>query len=442
MKKKLFSFLSKKNEKNNAESSDTCEKGSRFETVSDFISKYFTAEPEKERVLREENFDAAGEVYYANVCAWYKVMGRIFLAFLAIFSIISVTVNFKHITYDNFFFLIKDFSTAVDTESVNYETLSYDASSEQSFCLYRGGLAVVSRSNVSAFTATGRRTLNSNDSYSKPYAVSSGKYLLVYDMGDGNMSLYNSFAKVYGEKLDYPVTAASFSQQGSFAILTRSEKYESEIIVYSKDFKKLVNFKRGSFAIDISLDADAKRLGAIYCDTENGMISTSVVFYDLERHEKTVEYTYVGEFPLSCSFLDGGGFAAISDGAVRIFDKALKEKEKSNSYSSGTVSAVWCDENYAAISVNDGISGDRNNLVVFDKKGKLIYNDTVRSYVEQLSVCEDYAFIKNADGVLRIGLSDNSLEQLEAGDGRMLVYDGKTALLCAEAKAIYLKFKE
>ncbi len=437
MKKDLFSFLRKNKGKENADKTD-----SRFEGISNVISKYFSAEPEKEKVLREENFDAAGDVYYATVCAWYKVLQRVFLALLAVFSIVSVTVNFRHITYDNFFFLIKDFSAAVDTESVNYETLSYDASSDQSFCLYRGGLAVVSRSNVSAFTATGRRTLNNNDAYSKPFAVSSDKYLLVYDMGDGNMSIYNSFAKVYSEKLDYPVTAADFSEEGSFAILTRSEKYESEIIVYDKDFEKLVNYKKGSFAVDLSLSDDASKLGAVYCDSDNGIISTKVLFYDLEKHEKLYEYTYTGEFPLSCSFLDGGGFAVVTDGAVRIFDKAFTEKGESESYSLGTVSAVWCEGDYAAVSVNDGISGDKNKLIVFDKKGNLIYNDTIHSYVEQLALSSGYAFIKNADGVRRIDLRDSTYEQQDSQDGKMLIYDGKTALVCAEAKAVYLKFKD
>ena len=59
----------------------------------------------------------------------------------------------------------------MDTENLGYETLSYDASSNQSFALYRGGLAVVGRTNVSAFTATGRRTLNARDSYSSPFVT-------------------------------------------------------------------------------------------------------------------------------------------------------------------------------------------------------------------------------------------------------------------------------
>lgn len=435
MKNKIFSFLSK-----NGRSGQNTDKS--FANFSYIVSKYFTAEPEKEKVLRYEDFDAAGDTYYASVSARYKILQRVFLLCLAVFTVISVTVNFRHITYDNLFYLIKDFNTAVDTESVRYETLSYDASVGQSFSLYRGGLAVVSRSNVSAFTATGRRTLNSNDYYSNPFAVSSDKYLLVYDMGEGRMSIYNSFAKVYSEKLDYPITAASFSHEGSFAVLTRAEKYESDIVVYDKNFRKLVNFRKGSFATSISMSADGEKLGAVYCDTDGGIVCTKIVFYDLKANKKLDEYSYRGEFPLGCTFLENGEFAIVTDGSVKIFDKHLKERYTSDGYSTGTVSAVSFDYTHLAVAFNDGVVSDVNTILAFDKKGQLVYNDDVRTDVQQLDVCDGYVFIKNVLGVMRIGIKNGENELLECQDGKMLVYDSSTALVCAEAKAVYLKFKD
>lgn len=436
MSNKKFSFFKNKNneKEKNADS--------RFAKFSQTVSKYFSAEPEKEKVLRYEDFDAAGDTYYATVSAWYKVLQRIFLVGLAVFSVVSITVNFKHITYDNFFYLIKDFNTAVDTESVRYETLSYDASADQSFALYRGGLAVVSRSNVSAFTATGRRTLNSNSAYSKPFAVTSDKYLLVYDIGDGNMAIYNSFAKVYSEKLNYPISDACFSKEGSFAVLTRSEQYESEIIVYDKNFKKLINYRKGSFAVDVALSPDGEKLGALYCDTDDGIVCTKMVLYDLKNQEKIDEQIYTGEFPLACSFLDDGGFAFITDTRVRTFDKIFREKAESDSYFAGSVSAVWCDNEYAAVAFNNGITSDTNEVFVFDKRGELVYNDVVRSDVSQFAVRDGYFFVKNTVGVIRIRIEDGNKESLECQDGKMLVYDGSTVLVCAEAKAVYLNFED
>ena len=85
---------------------------------------------------------------------------------------------------------------------------------------------------------------------------------------------------------------------------------------------------------------------------------------------------------------------------------------------------------------------DKNEILVFDKKGELIYDETVSSEVLGLCVCDGYIFIKNSDGVRRINIRNSSYEQLECQDGRMLVYDKETALVCAEAKAVYIKFKD
>ena len=130
--------------------------------------------------------------------------------------------------YYNFFYLIKEFSSAVDQGS-HYETLSYESDPRQNFTLYRGGVAAVSPSRLSIFTSTGRRTLNITSGFSSPYMVSSGKYLLVYDTAGTTFSVYNSFARVYTETLDYPVTDACFLENGGFVIVTRSADSRSVV---------------------------------------------------------------------------------------------------------------------------------------------------------------------------------------------------------------------
>ncbi|MGM9684059.1 MAG: DUF5711 family protein [Eubacteriales bacterium] len=403
------------------------------------LSHFFSAEPHKEKVLKYEDFDAAGDTYYATVSAFYKVGQRVLWVACALFAIISVIFNFRDITYDNFFYLIKDFNTAVDTESISYETLSYDSSQNQSFTLYRGGLSVVSPSNVSLFTATGRRTLNSNSSYSMPYCVSSDKYLLVYDTGGSSFAIYNSFAKVYDEDLGYPVTDACFSDSGKFAVLTREADYKAIVIVYNKNFDRIAKFSRDYNATDISIDSEGNRLAVVYFDSGDGSGRTTLAYYDLKTGDKITEYEFAGEFPLGCTFLESGALGVVTTGAVRIFDKN-GESGTRHSFAPKNVAAFCLDKNGIAVALNNGIISDRNQILVFDKKGELLYNETVRSGAEQIALSDGYVFLKNSSGVLRLNLGDSSGAQLDCQKGRMLVYDSKTVLVCAESKAVYLNF--
>lgn len=112
--------------------------------ILDKVSDMFNYEPQKERVLREEDFSAAGDVYYASVSAFYKVAERLLWLILAIFMVFSLVTNYREITYNNFFYLMRDFSTAAESQTTNYQILSYDSDSRQKFALYRGGLVCAS----------------------------------------------------------------------------------------------------------------------------------------------------------------------------------------------------------------------------------------------------------------------------------------------------------
>ena len=160
----------------------------------DKVKNFFSLEPQKEKVLRHKDFNAAGDVYYANVSSVYKISQRVLVLILVIFLLFSVISNFGEITYDNFFYLFKDFSNAVDIESSNYDSLSYTSDTRHFFSLYRGGLVVVNPSNVSVYTATGRNTLNTTSQFSSPCVESSDKYFLVYDTADTEFAIYNSFS--------------------------------------------------------------------------------------------------------------------------------------------------------------------------------------------------------------------------------------------------------
>lgn len=437
MKKSLFDRLKDKT----AKGRKAHENGSfDFDKVSERLSRYFTTEPEKQRVLRHEDFDAAGDTYYAVVSARYKVAQRISLTLFILFVLLAVMFNIKSITFDNLFYLVKDLGAAADAGNTNYESLAYDAASDQSFELYRGGLAVVSRTNVSSFTSTGRRTLNTSADYSNPIAVSNEKYLFVYDMGDSGFDVYNSFAKIHSERTDYPIYDMAFAENGSFVTLSRSEEFMSVLTVYTESFNKLAAYKKDLYCIDVSIDKNGERLGAVYVGSDDGIVSTHVVFYDLRKQIKIDEYVYSGEFPLGCSFLDGGGFVMVSDSSAVVYDRRLEEKYISESYADRSVSGIYCDGEYVAVAVNDGVIVDLNEIIVFNKSGELIYDEMLLSGVSELSVHGGYLFVKNGDGVMRVGLKNGATELLESKGGKMFVYDTSTVIVCLPSKAVYLDF--
>ena len=441
-------FWNKDSEKENNE-----EKGKSKNAFFDRVAGFFSADPQKEKILRYEDFQNATDPYYATVSARYKVTQRVLALLLLVFLLFSIFTNIKEITYGNLFYFVRDFGNAVDIASIDYETLSYDVYPNQNFSMYRGGVAAVSPSNISVFTATGRRTLKSRADFVVPYAVCSDKYVLVYDMSGDSFAIYNSFSKVHTEKLDAPVTDAYISDSGVFAVVTSSAAYKSVIRVYNKNFNITGKYSKDLYSTDVCIDAEGERMAALYYDVGDGRGKTLLRIYDISnRTSKELdpdegrilyEHTFDYQFPLSCSFLEGGRLAVITNRSSAVFESNKEEYEIYDSYSySGELSAVWSGAGGSAIAIKDTTLNDVNKVIAFDKNGDIIYEDVVHESVREIAVLGDYVFIKSDTGVVRVRTKNGEEEKYTTQAGHMLVYSEDTVIICGESKAIYVKFKE
>lgn len=434
-----FPFGNKKQKDNSENFEDNSEKRSVFS--SEFFGKlgeFFNPEPQKEKVLRHEDFAAAGDTYYATVSAGYKISQRILIVILVIFLVFSLVTNFNEITFDNFFYMIKDFNTAVDMESTNYDTLSYDSNTRHFFSLFRGGLTVVNPSNLSVFTATGRRTMQTTSQFSSPCVESSGKYFIIYDTAGTTFSIYNSFSRIYTETLDYPVTGACFAENGNMAVITRDTSHKSLIHVYNKNFKKLFTVPYSMYAFDVEMNSDADKTAISYYDIGDGSGRTEIRIMTMSTAEDYETISIDGEFLLECGFLSEEIFAVVTDRSIRVYDKNFQEYD-AQTYYNGVVSGYHVNEYGAAVSYT---YNSENIAIVFDKKGNLLYNESVNNNIKDISVYEEYIFLRTDDGVVRIKGSNNDEQFLIAGKGQMLIYSADTVLVCGDSKAEYLVFED
>lgn len=402
------------------------------------MKQFFSSEPQQEKVLRHEDFQVAGDIYYARVSAGYKVVQHVIWIFFVLFMVISVIANYSSITYDNFYYLIKDFSSAATTEGANYETLSYESDSRNKFTLYRGGIAMVSPSKISVFTATGRRTLNTTSSFSSPYMIGSDRYLLIYDTSGKNFSLYNSFARIHTETLDYPIYDACFGEDGSFAVVTRTADSSAAIYVYDKSFKFAGGITNDLYVFDLDMSKTRNLLSFLSYDLGNGIGRTVLSVRNLKTLSETKSLSFEGEFPLGCTFLENNLIAVVTDRYVRIFDKNFEQKAISRDYSSETIAAYNFSDRGISVVTKNSL---QNYVLAFDKSGNLLYNDSVRFHALDVCVYDSFVFLQTEQGVTRISAKTNAQESLPCGQGKMMIYNQNTSIVCGESKAEYLIFR-
>jgi hypothetical protein len=172
----------------------------------------------------KKNYDGKTDIYLAKASYRYAYIKRILCVALVI--VIALFILSGALSYEKLYYLAKDIKLANDYVNSELDTITYNVGNSQTFATYREGLAIASRERFSIFTSGGRELLSFDHSYGNPALASSEKYILLYDVGGKQFSLYNSFSKVYDKTLENSIYGASISKKGTFAIITRSKDYD------------------------------------------------------------------------------------------------------------------------------------------------------------------------------------------------------------------------
>ena len=96
--------------------------------------------------------------YYDGISNIYHSLFLVLLAALLVFVIVAMLCNIELFTYENFYYLAKDISAASDLLAGSGNVINYETSARnQTFALYRGGLAVWGGFGPAAFHGHGPR---------------------------------------------------------------------------------------------------------------------------------------------------------------------------------------------------------------------------------------------------------------------------------------------
>lgn len=381
-----------------------------------------------------EKRDVGEEVnrYYLSVSYRYKLLKYFTLLALVIFTLTMLTAYREYITYDNVRFLLRDLDEAAKSDNGDIiGTIRYDADGNKSYALYKGNLTVAGESQLSVYNASGRQLLSKTLVGAKPVAVSSDKYLLVYDLGGYKFSVYNLLTELYSETLDYPVNGAAVADNGSFAVLTQTLEHRSAVFLYDKNFKLIGKYLKDKYVTDIELKSDGSELLIVSFYAADGEYMSEIAVCKPKESTEKHKFELKGAFPLRAGYFNDGGYSIVCDGAIFFYDNNSKLL---STYQYGAMTLVSADVGGAGLAAifNKNIVGRENSAVVFDTKGNIIYNNIIGDTCADLRYWGDYVFMLTESEVIRISPSSSDAIRIkvESGAQRLLVYDENTLMLC------------
>ena len=380
--------------------------------------------------------------YYEAISERCGIFQVILYFLLLAFVALSLISNTDRITYQNFYYFVKDLGAmAEQVDVLHTDSLSYPTDASQSFSLYRKGLAVAGNNSVTLFTANGREIFSKNIRYQNPVAMGSGKYLLVYELGGTQYSLYNSYTQIHTGRTNAPIRGAAISSSGVYAILTQTAQSPSVVELYDSDFAILNRYTYSSYVGDMAISEKGSYLAVVLSATDNGSFYNLLRVYEPGKTEIYSEARFGNGMAHSLSFTDSGDLVTLCSGGVCF----ASPKGKILAEYSFDGQVLQCAEvgQWGCVAVlKKNRNSPENTVIVFDKKGEVRYNETVDEPIGSASLYKSTLFLKLSDGVARCDLASKTVQRIscETDYRAMLVVDEANILLCSSKKAVYYRF--
>ena len=133
--------------------------------------KFFQRQPKgaQSAVAPATKFGKARNEYFENISAGLGILQVVLYLSLFAFVALSILSNTNLITYQNFYHFFQDLNASAERVDIfTLDSVSYSTDEEQSFTLYRKGLAVAGNTGVTIFSATGRQLVSHGICASSP----------------------------------------------------------------------------------------------------------------------------------------------------------------------------------------------------------------------------------------------------------------------------------
>ena len=396
--------------------------------------------PSKEQITLEKPQND----YYENVSAALGITQVILYLSLLAFVVLSFLSNTNLITYQNFYYFLKDLNASAETVDVFYtDSINYPMDEEQSFSLYRKGLAVAGNRNVTVFTATGRQTISQTIQYQNPVSVGSGRYLLVYELGGKQYSVYNSYARVFSGTSEYPIRGAAVSDSGMYALITSSSDYVSVVSLYNDRFSLINRYNKKDYVTDVAINSNGSLIGILTSSAQNGTFSTEVMICEPGSTQARAQVKIGTALGLKCSFSTDTTLAVLSGEDITFLSQNGKMLATRSFDGMPIICADIGTEGVCVCLKNAGSIAE-DVAWIFDVNGKLLRQFALPDRVSQVAKCGNLVYLMTADGIRCLDTKGNRdfLISCVTEKKVLLAVSEKEVLLCSPQKADYIRTEE
>ena len=164
-----------------------------------------------------------------------------------------------------------------------YFPLSIEGGARYQLLTMDSCLAVADDSHFFVHNNDGKIIYTAQHTFANPVITSGSKKVLLYDLGGKSFSLYSKYKNIYTKTTEEPILIARLGNGDAAAVVTKSDKYPSVLMVYDAAGKNIFNYRSVARIIDVTFNSDSSGCYITTIGVSGGFIVSKILYYRFDR---------------------------------------------------------------------------------------------------------------------------------------------------------------
>ena len=373
--------------------------------------------------------------YYQKSAFSLKIIRYVTVLIFIVFLISCTLIYRNDITVENIQFLAKYISLNDGSSHYYNDEFQINTTKSSDIFMLRDNVAIVDKTGVALYELSGSKLFNYSFSYSSPAAVSDSHKILIYDIEGNELSIFNSFSKVFTQKYPYSVRSADINDNG-FAVITGEKGYRSALIVYNDNFKEYFHWSsEENYLSSLSLAPNGRNVAVTTAKAENGSYKCGVRIFDASQKEPIYKTDEFDELPLYISYSENGkNLYVITDSSIKFYDNRLQSID-SFKFNQSKIEKYYTFGDTILITELNNLSGNSTKVIIFSSHGQKLDELNVNDSVVDVAASNNKIYVLGHDCVFMYSLNEKKEYVL---DSTLPLNERYGSILCDSEEKCYI----
>lgn len=245
-----------------------------------------------------------------------------FLVFLLLIGLIATAYLTRDLWYNKLRGIGEQYRTIVNTGRLAEGNFPIDMSSGADYQLTASGknIEVLSDTYTMYYDVEGNLLKKRQHSYTNSVICVAGSKTLVYESSGNELSVEDADDVIYTKEFDNNIIFARISPEGYTGVVTTSENFNCELLVYDKKGTLVYERECMELVSCLSFLAESKGCVITYLAAESGKLITNVQKLDFSQHGEIWTSPGLNTTGLEVYGFDGGAFVLGMDACGYVDD--------------------------------------------------------------------------------------------------------------------------